>query len=153
MKTSLLRLRSLSVVIALIAGFVSASLPAAQPVAPKTEKKYVAYKITRGDTVSIGILGEQDLNAGGKRVEATGTINLSLIGEINLVGLTIAEAQEAIAKKYRDGRPKSRPFALWTLFAKRRGLRSTTLRSYCGGVPLAIQSGREAARLGLQDLP
>lgn len=104
MKTSLLRLRSLSAVLVLVAGFFSSSLPAAQPVVPKTEKKYVAYKITRGDTISIGILGEPDLNAGGKRVESTGTINLSLIGEINLVGLTIAEAQEAIAKKYRDER-------------------------------------------------
>jgi len=105
MKTSLLRLRFLSAALALAAGLVSSSsLPAAQPVTPKSEKKYVAYKITRGDTVSISILGEQDLNAGGKRVEATGTINLSLIGEINLVGLTIAEAQESIAKKYRDDR-------------------------------------------------
>lgn len=105
MNLSFLRLRLLSAVLALVAGpLSSSSLPAAQPVRPKSEKKYVAYKITRGDTVSIAILGEPDLNAGGKRVEATGTINLSLIGEINLVGLTIAEAQEAIAKKYRDDR-------------------------------------------------
>jgi len=104
MKTSLRHLRLLSAVVALATGLVSTSLPAAQPIKPKSEKKYVPYKITRGDTVSVGILGEQDLNAGGKRVEATGTINLSLIGEINLVGLTIAEAQEAIAKKYRDDR-------------------------------------------------
>ncbi len=74
------------------------------PVTPKSDKKYVAYKITRGDTVSVGILGEQELSAGGKRVEATGSINMALIGNVRLVGLTIAEAQEAIAKKYRDER-------------------------------------------------
>lgn len=104
MKTHVIR-PSLLTVCALAASLSSLPLSAAQlPPAPKTEKQYIAYKITRGDTVSIAILGEQDLNAGGKRVEATGTINLNLIGEIRLVSLTIAEAQDAIAKKYRDER-------------------------------------------------
>ncbi len=94
-----------SAILALVTVVACQSLAAAQPAStPRAEKKYVAYKITRGDTVSVGILGEQDLSAGGKRVEATGTINLSLIGEVRLVGLTIAEAQEAIARKYRDER-------------------------------------------------
>jgi polysaccharide biosynthesis/export protein len=89
---------------ALLGAIASLPLAAAQLPQPKSEKKYVAYRITRGDTVSVGILGEQDLSAGGKRVEATGTINLPLIQEVRLVGLTIAEAQETIAKKYRDER-------------------------------------------------
>lgn len=74
------------------------------PVAPKSEKKFVAYKITRGDRLSIAVVGEPELTVGGKRVEATGTINLLYIQEVRLVGLTIAEAQETIAKAYRDGR-------------------------------------------------
>ncbi len=91
--------------IALVAGLFATTPARAQvPTVPKSEKKYVPYRITRGDTVSISVLGEQDLSAGGKRVEATGTINLPLIQEIRLVGLTIAEAQEAIARKYRDER-------------------------------------------------
>jgi polysaccharide biosynthesis/export protein len=81
------------------------SAQAAQPTpAPKAEKKYVAYKITRGDRISVDVAGEAELTAGLKRVEATGTINLRYIGEIRLVGLTIADAQEAIGKAYRDGR-------------------------------------------------
>jgi polysaccharide export outer membrane protein len=71
---------------------------------PRSEKKYVAYRITRGDRVSVSILGESDLSGGGKRVEAIGTINLPLIQEVRLVGLTIAEAQDLIAKAYREGR-------------------------------------------------
>ena len=89
-----------------LAGVVS-TLPLAVgqvPTVPKSEKKYVAYKITRGDTLSISVLGEPELSIAGKRVEATGTINLQLIKEVRLVGLTIAEAQETIARKYREDR-------------------------------------------------
>jgi polysaccharide biosynthesis/export protein len=76
----------------------------AQLPTPKAEKKYVAYHITRGDILSINVLGEADCTAGNKRVEATGTVNLTYIGDINLVGLTIKDAQEKIASSYRDGR-------------------------------------------------
>lgn len=88
-----------------VSGPLVFSTAAAQPKpVAKAEKKYTAYKITRGDRLSVGVVGEPELNVGGKRVEATGTINLLYIQEIRLVGLTIAEAQEAIAKAYRDGR-------------------------------------------------
>ncbi|MSU48332.1 MAG: polysaccharide export protein [Opitutus sp.] len=93
-------------IICAIAAGTSALVPVfAQPKPePKPERKYVAYKITRGDRLSIGVVGEPELNVGGKRIEALGTINLLYIQEIRLVGLTINEAQEAIAKAYRDGR-------------------------------------------------
>lgn len=71
---------------------------------PKDEQKFIPYKITRGDTLTISVLNEPDLLAPGKRVEATGTINLKLIQDIRVHGLTIAEAQDAIAKAYYDGR-------------------------------------------------
>ena len=81
---------------------LSAAAASPQLPVPKSEKKFVPYRITRGDKIGVTVLGEPDLVAGGKRVEAMGTINLPLIQEIRLVGLTIAEAQDAIAKKYRD---------------------------------------------------
>jgi polysaccharide export outer membrane protein len=74
------------------------------PAVAKDAKKFVAYRITRGDFVSVGVMGESDLTAGRRRVEATGTVNLPLIAEIRLVGLTVLEAQEAIGKAYRDQR-------------------------------------------------
>lgn len=102
---NILHLNRPAVLLAFAVGVLLQPLASAQiPAAPKSEKKYVAYKITRGDTVSVGILGEQDLSTGGKRVEATGLVNLALIGEVRLVGLTIAEAQDMIARKYRDER-------------------------------------------------
>lgn len=77
-----------------------------QPQLPKGQKaeKEVPYRITRGDILSISVLGEPECTSGGKRVEATGTINLTYIGDINLVGLTIKEAQEKIANTYREQR-------------------------------------------------
>lgn len=102
MKTITLRLAFLVLSLGVFLPAVSA-----QPApAPKSEKKYVPYRITRGDILSVEVLanGEREFSAGQKRVEATGTINLLYIQEINLVGLTIAEAQDAVAKAYRDGR-------------------------------------------------
>ncbi len=92
-----------------IAGFAciaQAQNPAIPAANQRAEKKYVPYRITRGDILSIEVLanGEREFTAGQKRVEATGSINLLYIQEIALVGLTIAEAQDAIAKAYRDER-------------------------------------------------
>lgn len=79
---------------------------AAEPPPPTAaaEKRFIAYKITRGDRVSVSVVGEPELTVVQKRVESTGTINLLYIGNIRLVGLTIAEAQDFIAQSYRDGR-------------------------------------------------
>jgi polysaccharide biosynthesis/export protein len=94
-----------AVALSILASAAGLTVLDAQPApATKAEKRYVAYKITRGDRISVGVVGEPELTVGGKRIEATGTINLLYIQEIRLVGLTIAEAQESIAKAYRDGR-------------------------------------------------
>ena len=88
-------------------GFAGVPAFAQSPqLAKKTEKKHVPYRITRGDVLSVEVLasGEREFAAVGKRVEATGTINLLYIQEIRLVGLTIAEAQDLIANAYREGR-------------------------------------------------
>ena len=86
----------------LLAVIVRAQSPAAG--VAKEDKKPVAYRITRGDILSIGVLGEAELSAAQKRVEAVGTINLAYIGDVRLVGLTIKEAQETIEKAYQDNR-------------------------------------------------
>jgi len=68
------------------------------------DKKVVPYRITRGDILSVSIFGETDLAAGNKRVEARGTINLTLIGDVRVYGLTLSDAARAIEAAYRDGR-------------------------------------------------
>lgn len=63
-----------------------------------------AYKISRGDKISISVLGEPDLMVAGARVEPVGTVNLVLVKEVRLAGLTVAEAEAAVAKAYQDGK-------------------------------------------------
>lgn len=104
--SSLLR-STLAAFAAAVLGFslpAAAQLPAPAPKAP--EKKYVPYRITRADILSVEVLANADREfaATGKRVEATGMINLQFIQDIRVANLTIAEAQEAIANAYRDGR-------------------------------------------------
>ncbi len=114
-------MKNLLIRLALICGFSLGFLPVAalaQPVGiPKAEKKYVPYRITRGDILSVEVLanGEREFSAGQKRVEATGTINLLYIQETRLAGLTIAEAQETIARAYRDGRYIRNPVVTVTI--------------------------------------
>lgn len=105
MKTSLRSLFALLSSLA-FAALAVAQAPSLAPGANMTKdgKKYVAYKITRGDILSVAVLNEPDLIAGGKRVESVGTINLQLIGDIRVVGLTQTEAAEAIANAYREQR-------------------------------------------------
>lgn len=104
MKTSLVRIATAFLSLACAAFAQTPVQPGAAN--PRNEKKFVPYRITRGDILSIEVLanGEREFSAGQKRVEATGSINLLYIQEIPLVGLTIAEAQDTIAKAYRDGR-------------------------------------------------
>ena len=92
----------------LIAGallLAPALMSRAQGAASATEERKAApYRITRGDRISISILGEPELKVTGTRVEPVGTVNLVLIKEVNLSGLTIAEAEAKVAKAYQDGR-------------------------------------------------
>lgn len=116
MKPTLAILRLISACLG-AAGVFLVVAPAQTVPEQKTEKKYVPYEITRGDVVSIGVLanGEPEFTAGQKRVESIGTINLPYIQEIRLVGLTIAEAQQAIANAYRDGRYIRNPIVTVTI--------------------------------------
>jgi polysaccharide export outer membrane protein len=88
------------VVLAAGAAFAAAPAPAPKP----GEKQYVSYRITRFDRLSVSVFDEPGLTVGQKKVDATGTIALTLIGEVRVVGLTILEAQGAIENAYREGR-------------------------------------------------
>lgn len=71
------------------------SEPAGHPVA--------SYKITLTDLLRVDIYQEDDLRTMA-RVDAKGKINLPLVGEVHVNGLTVSEAQKAVETAYRDGR-------------------------------------------------
>jgi polysaccharide export outer membrane protein len=60
------------------------------------------YKIRATDKLSITIFQEDDLSTI-SRVDAKGTVNLKLVGEIRVRGMTLDEAERAIEKAYQDG--------------------------------------------------
>ncbi len=62
-----------------------------------------AYKITLTDLLRIDIYQEDDLRTM-SRVDSKGNINLPLVSEVHVVGLTISEAQKAVEAAYREGR-------------------------------------------------
>ncbi len=101
------RLIRSAIAIALLSIVVAPLAHAAQPATPSPrldDKNVIPYRITRGDRVAVSVYGESDLNAINMRVEARGTINLQLVGEVRVAGLTLSEAATAIEAAYRDGR-------------------------------------------------
>ena len=71
------------------------------PVPPN--QTVLAYKITLTDLLRVDIYQEDDLRTI-SRVDAKGRINLPLVGEVQVVGLTVSDAQKAVENAYRDGR-------------------------------------------------
>ena len=85
---------------------VPSSLPAAEPppAAPaQTARIPVTYRIRAADKLGIRIFQEDDLSII-PRVDAKGTINLTLIGELRIAGLSVSEAEQAIANAYRENK-------------------------------------------------
>jgi polysaccharide export outer membrane protein len=71
---------------------------------PPEMPKAIAYRIAPSDKLSISVIGEPELNAGNKRVDASGNINLALIADVRVAGLTVAQAQATIENAYKEGR-------------------------------------------------
>ena len=72
--------------------------------APTDSNKAIVYKLTRTDKISIVVVGENELNVGGKRIDANGNVNLNYVGEVRIAGLSVSQAQAAIETAYREGR-------------------------------------------------
>ncbi len=78
-------------------------LPAATSTAQTTGRAAPTYVISLTDRLRISVYQEDDLSVI-SRVDAKGTVNLPLVGEVKIAGLTVSEAQKIIEDAYRDGR-------------------------------------------------
>lgn len=67
-----------------------------------------SYAIAGTDRLRITVYQEEDLSVFA-RVDAKGTVNLPLVGEVLVAGKTVSEAQQAIEAAYRDGRYLKKP--------------------------------------------
>jgi polysaccharide export outer membrane protein len=89
---------------------VAALAPARAEDAPANgnSARLKVYNIRATDKLRITIFQEDDLSTV-CRVDAKGTVNLPLVGEIRVRGLTLSEAERAIENAYRDGRFLRKP--------------------------------------------
>ena len=68
-----------------------------------TNKKNYIYTLSLADQIRVSVYQEEDLTSQ-TRIDARGHINLPLLGEVAVGGLTVAEAQKAIQEAYIAGR-------------------------------------------------
>ena len=106
MKTTLHRIFHQAVLTgALVAVLASARAQVATPFTPPVvdSKKSLLYTIAVTDVLLCVVFGEDELRIS-PRVDAKGCVNLPLVQEVKVHGLTLREAEQVIANAYRDGR-------------------------------------------------
>ena len=84
-------------------GLISSSFGAETQPTRAPASAMPAYKITLTDLLRIDIYQEDDLRTM-SRVDSKGNINLPLVSEVRVVGLSISDAQKAVEAAYREGR-------------------------------------------------
>ena len=69
-------------------------------VSPTFAQDLQHYKLGADDVISVSVFDEPDLSLREARVSSTGTIAMPLIGQVNVKGLSIAQAEQAIHDLY-----------------------------------------------------
>jgi polysaccharide export outer membrane protein len=70
---------------------------------PADASRAYVHKLALGDTVRVAVYGEEELTQT-VRIDARGLVNLPLVEQIGLGGLTIEQAKAKIEAAYREGR-------------------------------------------------
>lgn len=91
----------------LLALFAAAALGGVLPVfgqdrGMKNKKSYI-HTLGLADRVRISVYQEDDLTST-TRIDARGRVNMPLLGEIVIGGMTVVEAQSVIENAYKEGR-------------------------------------------------
>src|SRR5579872_4492931 len=73
-----------------------------------------SYTLTATDRLRIAVYQEDDLSSI-VRIDAKGDVNLLLVGEVKIAGLTVREAQKVIEDAYRDGHYLRNPQVIITV--------------------------------------
>ncbi|HTB81607.1 MAG TPA: polysaccharide biosynthesis/export family protein [Opitutaceae bacterium] len=96
--------RLLPLLVAVVALLAAASpLQADGPLPAAGDGVIASYSLATTDRLRIGVYQEDDLSSI-VRIDANGNVNLPLIGEVKIAGLTVRNAQKAIEDAYRNGR-------------------------------------------------
>lgn len=128
----------------MIARLLLIALFAVAPLAAQTNpleaKKSYIHTLQLADRVRVAIYLEDDLTTLA-RIDARGMVNLPLVGEVKVGGLTLMAAQDAIQAAYRDGRYLRAPQVTLTVeeYAPREVSISGQINSP-GRYPLPVES-------------
>jgi polysaccharide export outer membrane protein len=87
----------------LLAGGAGPWLHAQTANAGKADKKNYIHTLALADRLRVAVYQEDDLTTL-TRIDARGRVNLPLIGEIAIGGMTVNEAQATIENAYKEGR-------------------------------------------------
>jgi len=137
-----------------VLGFFAVTLAAlttaAQDNARPAARLIPSYAIAATDRLRIDVYQEEDLSVIAS-VDAKGTINLRLVGEVLVAGKTVPEAQKAIEAAYREGRYLVTPQVTINIeeYAPREVSIDGMVRNP-GRFPLPIESGLTVADLVLK---
>lgn len=103
-RVSFLSLRFFRIAACGVALLAAGSGLRAQPAVPaKAVKKSIPYTIRNSDKLAVRVFQEDDLVTSA-RVDSKGTLNLTLVGEIRVSGMTVNQAERTIESAYREGR-------------------------------------------------
>jgi len=137
------------------AGTVSVAFAQTNP-GKQPQKNAVSYTLMATDRLSVNVFQEEDLNLI-TRVDAKGCINLKLLEDVHVQGLTVSEAQKAIENAYREARYLRNPQV--TITIEEYAPRAVTVYGMVkqpGRVPLPTESTMDILELigkvgGFQD--
>jgi polysaccharide biosynthesis/export protein len=87
----------------MLAALAASPALAAGPQATDNSPKNQAYNIRTTDKLRISVFQEDDLSTI-CRVDAKGTVNLPLVGEVRVYGENLSDAERTIEAAYKDGR-------------------------------------------------
>ena len=79
------------------------TLPAQNKAAGPMDRKNYSHTLALADRIRVAVYQEEDLTSL-TRIDAHGRINLPLLGEVTVGGMTVVEAQAAIENAYKEGR-------------------------------------------------
>jgi polysaccharide export outer membrane protein len=109
--------------------------------------KSKSYRIRSTDKISIRVFQEDDLTTI-SRVDAKGTVNLPLVGEVRVYGQTLSEAEHTIQEAYKSGRFLRDPEV--TVAVEEYAPREVSIQGQVknpGRYPLPVESGMSVVEL------
>lgn len=133
--------RALLLLLAVLLARPLAAQPAPAALTPGPGNRAITYIIALTDRLRVSVYQEDDLSNIG-RVDSQGRINLPLVGNVNVAGFTIEQAQQAIEAAYRDQRYLRNPQVTITVeeYAAREVIVQGEVVSP-GRIPLPVESG------------